>query len=280
MIVRPTTPDARSSDRPSIDRIIQLDDEYNDENNHNNYNNNQTNTINNNINQKIQKNIVPNINHPFDVPSQSQSRFSTSQSSPCLSDTSNTISFATMNVRGINIQSKFDSILSDFIDSNISVMGFQETRLKERSADINFKLFLQTHSPLHRYRAYWSFDTADPCGGVGLIIAPFVSQYVQRIHRFRSRFIAIDLYLPAKKLKVINIYGYQQNDYKSKGAAFCKYVIDHINQAVKEGFKVIIMGDFNADPSVYMTYLTQGRKPPKHFALVAFLIDNNYIDQY
>jgi len=103
---------------------------------------------------------------------------------------------------------------------------------------------------------------------------------VQRIHRYRSRFIAIDLYLPAKKLKVINIYGYQKEDYDSKGASFCKYVMDHIKQADKEGFKIIIMGDFNADPSVYMNLLSQGRKPPKHFALVAFLINNNYIDQF
>jgi len=184
MIVQPTDTDARSSDRPSIDRTLQLQDDLNGNDNDNNNSNIHIN-INNHLTQKTQKNnnnIVPDPNPTFNVPPPSHPRFAASQSSPCLSDTSHTISFATMNVRGINIQSKFDSILTDFIDSNVSVLGFQETRLKERSANINFKLFLQTHSPINRYRAYWSFDTTDPCGGVGLVIAPFVSQYVQRIH--------------------------------------------------------------------------------------------------
>ena len=184
MIVQPNESDARSFDRPSTDRFTLLDDDLNNnENDNNNYNNN--NHINNTKNHKNQKNIVPNTNLTFNVPPPTHTRFSPSQSSPCLYDTSNTISFATMNVRGINIQSKFDSILADFINSNISVMGFQETKLKDCVADFNFKFFLQTHSPLNRYRAYWSFDPKYPAGGVGIVIAPFVSTYVQRIHRFQ-----------------------------------------------------------------------------------------------
>ena len=54
MIVQPTDTDARSSDRPSIDRILPLQDDFNG-NDYNNNNSNLQNNINNNITQKTQK---------------------------------------------------------------------------------------------------------------------------------------------------------------------------------------------------------------------------------
>jgi len=66
-------------------------------------------------------------------------RFSPKQNSPRLNDTSNTISFASLNVRGINDICKFDDILDDLIAENISIIGLQETRLKESNAEFMFK---------------------------------------------------------------------------------------------------------------------------------------------
>src|SRR5689334_15967470 len=86
-------------------------------NNNNNNNNNNTNYDNNN-------NVS---NSPFNT-----NRFSSFKTSPPLSDTSSAISFASLNVRGINTPSKFDSILNDLIDINLSVIGFQETKLTEQ----------------------------------------------------------------------------------------------------------------------------------------------------
>ena len=174
---------------------------------------------------------VSPLSHP--VPNLINTRFSSQQNSPCLNDNSSTISFATLNVRGINNQCKFDDILDDLINDNLSVIGLQETRLKEPNADCMFQSFTSTYHDDNRYKAYWSFDSLDSSGGVGLIVAPFVSKYIQRIHRFKSRFIAIDIYLPAKKLKVINVYNYQQGDFLRLGNSFAKYVIQHIEEAVK-----------------------------------------------
>src|SRR5581483_7544007 len=120
-------------------------------------------------------------------------RFSPKQNSPRLSDTSNTISFATLNVRGINDICKFDDIFDDLINENISIIGLQKTRLKESSANFMFKNFIESHHPNSRYKDYWSFNTKDSAGGVSLIVSPFVSKYIQKIHRHDSRFIAIDL---------------------------------------------------------------------------------------
>ena len=108
-------------------------------------------------------------------------RFATFNSSPSLDDTSQTISFASLNVRGLNNPTKFDSLLADFSDLNISVVALQETHLSEATASHLFRNF-QSHSPSHFQRSYWSFDSSDRAGGVGIILAPFVSKYVQKIH--------------------------------------------------------------------------------------------------
>src|SRR2546421_8423332 len=214
---------------------------------------------------------APNIINP---------RFSPSQNSPCLNDSSHTISFASLNVRGINNPCKFDDILDDFINDKLSVIGLQETKLKESNADFMFQSFISSHHPNDRYKAYWSFNPLDSSGGVGLIVAPFVSKYIQRIHRHKSRFIAIDLFFPSKKLKVINIYNFQQGDFIRSGKTFAKFVIQHIEDAKKADFKVVIMGDFNLDASTYFDVLTKGRTPPAFFTLTKFLTENDFIDQH
>src|SRR5881396_1477860 len=158
-------------------------------------------------------------------------RFSPKQNSPCLNDTSNTISLASLNVRGINNICKFDDILDDLIIENISIIGLQETRLKESNANFMFKNFINSHHPNLRFKDYWSFEARDPAGGVSFIISPYVSKYVQKIHRHGSRFITIDLFLPAKKLKVINVYNFQQGDFLRSGKAFANFVTQHIDNA-------------------------------------------------
>src|SRR5436305_999075 len=207
-------------------------------------------------------------------------RFSPKQNSPRLSDTSNTISFASLNVRGINDICKFDDILDDLITENFSIIGLQETCLKESNAEFMFRNFIASHHSTFLYKDYWSFDSSDPAGGVTFIISPFVSKYVQKIHRHGSRFIAIDLFLPAKKLKIVNIYNYQQGDFLRSGKAFAKYVIQHIENARKDKFKILVMGDFNCDASIYFDTLAKERIPPAYFSLIKYLIEHDFIEQH
>ena len=72
-------------------------------------------------------------------------RFSPKQNSPRLTDTSNTISFTSLNVCGINDICKFDDILDDLITENLSIIGLQETRLTESNAAFMFKNFVELH---------------------------------------------------------------------------------------------------------------------------------------
>ena len=101
------------------------------------------------------------------------SRFAPSQLSPEF-NTSHLplISVATLNVRGLNIQSKFDSLFQDFLAYNISIIGLQETRLTESNGSFYLKTFNSFHNTsLH---AFWSYDSTDSHGGVGILLHPFV----------------------------------------------------------------------------------------------------------
>src|SRR3989440_6100162 len=158
------------------------------------------------------------------------SRFSSLETSPYLSDTSNMITLASLNVRGINTNTKFDNILEDLIGRQLSVIGLQETKLSEDRARSLFTALNKRTSSLSSYNAYWSFDPQDRAAGVGLIIASFISKYVQRVHRHKGRFIAIDLLLPAKKLKFINVYIPPADSYNTKGKDIVKSIIDHITE--------------------------------------------------
>src|SRR4051812_42619626 len=79
-----------------------------------------TNNNNNNNNNDRNNTINPSHNHQniittpiLSSPPNNFAKFASSHSSPSLEDTSNTISVATQNVRGINNTTKFDSIMDD-----------------------------------------------------------------------------------------------------------------------------------------------------------------------
>ena len=100
----------------------------------------------------------------------SHRRFASSSSSPALADSSNTISFASLNVRGINSPTKFDAILDDLREQNFSIIGLQETKLSELIATAMFKQYCACIQNTFIYRVYWSFDPTDRAGEVSLLI--------------------------------------------------------------------------------------------------------------
>src|SRR4051794_30389235 len=137
------------------------------------------------------------------------------------------------------------------------------------------------------YKAYWDYYLADRYSGVGLIIKPFVFTYVQKVTRHQGRYISLDLYLPTRKLKIINIYNHQkinwlasQNNKGMCGLAFTNFVIKQITDAERAGFSVIIIGDFNLSPSSFLDQQAVGHRNSAHYKLIEFLFERNYIDQY
>src|SRR3954447_4279185 len=84
----------------------------------------------------------------------SNHRFSSHQSSPSLENYTNTVSFASLNVRNINSPTKFDTILEDLTDRSFSVIGLQETKTKESSANMLYKNFSGRNTKAQLYKAY------------------------------------------------------------------------------------------------------------------------------
>src|SRR3954453_2321062 len=215
-------------------------------------------------------------------------KFAKAISSPSLDNTSHTISIASLNVRGFasNIF-KFDAIIDDLFNKDLSIIGIQETHITEQFANILFKNRCAMWSKEYPYRAYWDYNPADRYSGVGLIIKSFVSTYVQKVTRHQGRYISLDLYLPVRKLKIINIYNHQKINwlasYNNKGIcgqAFTKFVIKQITDAEQTGFSVIILGDFNLNPFSFIDQQAVGHRNPAHFKLIEFLFERNYIDQH
>src|SRR5947207_1658063 len=118
-------------------------------------------------------------------------RFASSQSSPSLDDCSQTISVATLNVRGINDITKFDGIMDDLFNKNLSIIGLTETLINEASATCMFKNRCALRNSAFPYRAYWDYNPHDHNSGISIILKSFVTRYVQKITRHMGCFIAV-----------------------------------------------------------------------------------------
>src|SRR3954447_5765505 len=117
--------------------------------------NSDTNTdMNNNSDTNSEKDINTNYNSNNTNNTDNHSRFATSQSSPSLEDFTNTVSFASLNVQGINSLTKFKTILEDLTERFFSVIGLQETKIKENSANTIFNNFSKRNAKVHTYKAY------------------------------------------------------------------------------------------------------------------------------
>src|SRR3954447_349150 len=110
------------------------------------------------------------------------SRFANIQSSPSLEDSTNTVSIASLNVRGISFPTKFDTILEDLMRRFFSAIGLQETKIKESTGISLYKSFSKRSADANLYKTYWNFNPSNASAGVGLIIASYISKYVQKIY--------------------------------------------------------------------------------------------------
>src|SRR5277367_1794207 len=228
------------------------------------------------INNNLSNNSNIKLKNPKNI--SFSSRFAPLQSSPELDASDFLISIATLNVRGLSVSSKFDSLIQDFALKNLSIIGLQETRLSEASGVSLFRSFCSAFS--YKYKSYWAHDPADPCAGVGFVLRDFVSSYVQRIQSHGGRCIVLDLFFPCQKLRLVNVYNHQLVDFSSKGLALSKFIISQLKDARCNGFRVIILGDFNLDPYVYHHSLESGRSVPKQYAVLDFLIQSDFMDLF
>src|SRR5256885_16895640 len=89
------------------------------------------------------------------------SRFATIQSSPSLENSTNTVSIASLNVRGISSPTKFDTIFEDLMHRSFSAIGLQETKIKEITGISLYKDLSKRSANAHLFKTYWDFDPLD-----------------------------------------------------------------------------------------------------------------------
>jgi len=110
------------------------------------------------------------------------SRFVTIQLSPSLEDSTNTVSIASLNVQDISSSTKFNTIFEDLMRCFFLAIGLQETKIRESTGISLYKNFSKRFANANLFKTYWNFDPLDTSAGVDLIIASYISKYVQRIH--------------------------------------------------------------------------------------------------
>ena len=84
-------------------------------------------------------------------------RFLLLDSSPYLSDYSNTISIVSLNVWGINNNTKFNAILEDLLDHSFSIIGLQKTKITEVRASSHFKDLATHHRIASTFKTIGTF---------------------------------------------------------------------------------------------------------------------------
>jgi len=191
------------------------------------------------------------------------------------------ISFGSLNIRGLRSSpNKLSSLLSDLHDKQLSVLALQETHLPARSGKFQLTNALSSLSlPQDSYTSHWCYDPNDHAGGVGLIFNKFIASYIQRFHNYKGRCISADLFLPAKKLKIIAIYCYPDSpQHRSLNKNLYNYVVKHISEANKQDFSCILLGDFNADPSKYFYHLDKGHPISPKYKLIDYLLTESYTE--
>src|SRR5436190_20352542 len=118
-------------------------------------------TSNNNNNNNNNNNSGVHVPPSSPLVQTTTARFASSQSSPLLDNISQTISVATLNVRGLNDVTKFDGIMDDLFDKDLSIIGLTETLLNETSATCMFKNCRALRNSDFPYRAYWDYNPLD-----------------------------------------------------------------------------------------------------------------------
>ena len=179
---------------------------------------------------------------------------------------------ASINARGLNTITKQNSIHSLINHYSLDVLGISETRLSPKSA--------KYCNPLPRqYNVWWDCDPEQHnSAGVGLILSPFLSKHVQKITASKGRYIAANLFFPNRiKLCIIQVYSPATSD-PAIITPIHNDLITFINQSLHKNYSIIIMGDFNSDPTNVYPIISSSRPCPTKHRVIYHLMTKNFID--
>jgi hypothetical protein len=78
---------------------------------------------------------------------------------------------------------------------------------------------------------------------IGLIILKSLAQYIQKVNSYKGHVIYADFFLKGKyKLRIMQVYVHANENDKKETIKLYEHIIQLIDQAKKDSYKLIIMG--------------------------------------
>src|SRR3990170_473844 len=223
----------------------------------NNNNKNKNNNLNNNKRTSRQEEPTP-INNTSNS-SASNKKFKSGSSNNTYKDDTNDnhlydytysllqnndiLKIGTHNVQSFHNKVKQQQIINTIENLKLDIFGISETNLTEKH------IKHVTRSLDKSYDYFFSAGERRLGSGVGIIINKSISQHIFHSFGYKGRFIYIDLQMKNRtKLRIFQIY-LQTSNYDIKERLIIqKYLIEHIQTALNNNFRIIVMGDFNVNP--------------------------------
>jgi len=146
---------------------------------------------------------------------------------------------------------KHEFVADTFFDNNFHIFGLSETNTTERSGKHIFKS--------DEFSFFATAVEGTMGTGVALFIRKPLTNHITNVDYFMGRVIKIDFNFSGSKLRVIQLYLHANPKDKSERVKVSNHVISLIKQGKKDNFKIICMGDFNANFDIYNKNQRQGR---------------------
>src|SRR6266511_879683 len=163
---------------------------------------------------------------------------------PQIKEIMNTFNIATNNVSGLNEPVKQQQIMNYINEFKIDFFGLSETKLTTKTAELLWKC-----DPT--YTSWWNCNVDSPwSAGVGLVVNNTYAKYVQEVNGYKGRVIYMKMYMQGRfKLMIIQVYIHTNDQDKKYKSDVYRIRDDLLKTAKKDQFKLIMIGDCNADPT-------------------------------
>src|SRR3989337_421946 len=181
------------------------------------------------------------------------------------------INMASLNVRGLNDTLKQTNLINESLHNYIDILAIQETHFTSSSC----KHIYNRHP---NYHALWAHDDKNAFSGVGLLIKHDLARHIQKYDSYKGRILFCDLHFKGShKFKIINCY------IPARHGPFRRhiqhYVTTLLSTAITQNFKIILLGDFNANIDEFNTHIINNRSVNNtKFSLLNFLHSHQFID--
>src|SRR3989337_83923 len=184
---------------------------------------------------------------------------------------SNNINIASLNVRGLNDSLKQINLINESLQHHIDILALQETHFTSPSCN-----YIYNHHPT--YHTIWTHDDKNAFSGVGLLIKHNLAKHIQKYDSYKGRILHCDLHFKgSNKIKIINCY------IPARHGSFRRhiphYVTTLLSTAITQNFKIILLGDFNANIDEFNTALISNHSVRNtKFSLLNFLHSHQFVD--